>query len=443
MTIEPAKNPLRIPTRMCVKGLIIVIRNLAENRRVHDLRCYARFAMSRDYIARDPRTGRPINVGGGRKKSKRSTVKEGPWMAIPQQAVIPLATGEIDTYRVAWKEKDFQMGRIDGIKALSVLSGVLAHKGHSILLDSLMHDDVEVRIAGLSALPSVAETCPDELFDHLSVLLDDKDSSVRIAASECLKRVAPIFPSATESTLSFELRHETRARRDAAFGGLGDLCQTWPEVACDHIDELLQEENLELRRKAAGLLRKVLAKGGAASWDLIGWALDDVDVETRRQASKCLVPLAHREQRIATILAERAILDSDSKVMLSAIKCIEVLDTDNGRARDLVLAGCAHKNVSVRLACVKILPRLMGDDILRNHCNALLREETDERIISELKQMSFDAQIEGTEAQKNAFLAPSPKVPQIDREIAESQGKTVGLDDLETLNKPDEKPRHG
>lgn len=154
-------------------------------------------------------------------------------------------------------------------------------------------------------------------------------------------------------------------------------------------------------------------------------------------------PLAHREQRIATILAERAILDADSKVMLSAIKCIEVLDTDNGRARDLVLTGCAHKNPSVRLACVMILPRLMGDEILRNHCNALLREETDERIISELKQMSFDAQVEGTEAQKNAFLAPSPKVPQIDREIAESQGQTVGLEDLEPPNKPDEKPRHG
>ena len=230
---------------------------MAEKRRVLDLRCYARFAMSRDYIARDPRTGRPINVGGGRKKSKRSTGKEGPWMAIPQQAVIPLATGEIDTYRVAWKEKDFQMGRIDGIKALSVLSGVLAHKGHSILLDSLMNDDVEVRIAGLSALPSVAETCPDELFDHLSVLLDDKDSSVRIAASECLKRVAPIFPSATESTLSFELRHETRARRDAAFGGLGDLCQTWPEVACDHIDELLQEKRNYLIEKFDKLLSKL------------------------------------------------------------------------------------------------------------------------------------------------------------------------------------------
>ena len=429
--------------RVCMKGLIVVQTSYTKKRRVHVLRHFARLAMSREYVARDPRTGRPINVGGGSRKSKRSTVAEGPWMAIPQQAVIPLATGEIETYRVGWKEKDYQMTRLDGIKALSILSGVLAHKGHTILLDSLMNSKSEVRIAGLFALPSVAETCPDELFDYLSVLLDDNDESVRLAASACLKSVAPIFPSATESTLAFEMRHQNRARRDAAFVGLGGLCKTWPEVACDHIDELLQEDNLELRRKAAGLLRRVLGKGGAAAWDLIGWALNDVDVETRRQASTCLVPLAHKEQRIATILAERAILDSDSKVMLAAIRCIEVLDTDNGRARDLVLSGCSHKDSNVRLACVKILPRLMGDEILRNHCNSLLRTETDKRIISELIKMSFDAQIEGTEAQKNTFLAPSPKVPQIDLEIAESQGQTVGLDDLEPPSKEEDEPRHG
>lgn len=426
-----------------MKGLIVVEASSSEKRRVHDLRHFARGEMSRDYIARDPRTGRPINVGSGRRKAKRSEVKEGPWMAIPQQAVIPLATGQIESYRVGWKEKDYHMTRLDGIKALSILSGVLAHDGHAILIDSLMHSDPEVRIAGLFSLPSVAETCPDELFDHLSVLLDDNVASVRKAASDCLKNVVPIFPSATESTLAFELRHQIKGRRDAAFSGLGGLCRTWPEVACDHIDELLQEENLELRRKAAGLLRKVLSKGGAAAWDLIGWALNDMDVETRRQASSCLVPLAHREQRIATILAERAILDSDSKVMLAAIRCIEVLDTDNGRARDLVLSGCTHKDANVRLACVKILPRLMGDEILRNHCNSLLRDEKDERIRSELLQMTFDAQIEGTEAQKNAYLAPSPNVPQIDREIAESQGQTVGLEDLEPPSKDEDKPRHG
>ena len=399
--------------------------------------------MSREYIARDPRTGRPINVGSNRRQRKKREVREGPWMAIPPQAVIPLATGELEEYKVGWKEKDHYMGRLDGIKALSNLAGTMAIEGHKILLDCLMDDDPKIRAAGLFALPSVAESKPNELFDHLSVLLDDKDASVRRAASECLKIVAPTFPSATDSTLAFELRHHVRQRRDAAFAGLGELCVTWPEVACDHIDELLQEDSLDLRRKASGLLRRVLSKGGAAAWDLIGWALEDEDVETRRNAAKCLVPLAHKEQRIATILAERAILDSDSKVMVSAIKCVEVLDTDHGRAKDLVLAGCTHKNPSVRMACVKILPRLMGDEILRNHCNALLRDEKDEKIRKELQEMAFDAQIEGTEAQKNSFLAPAPKVPKIDVEIAESQGKTVGLEELPPPDKDTRSPRHG
>ena len=141
---------------------------------------------------------------------------------------------------------------------------------------------------------------------------------------------------------------------------------------------------------------------------------------------------------------------TDSKVMLAAIRCIEVLDTDHGRAKDLVLNGCVHKNSSVRLACIKILPRLMGDEVLRNHCNALLREEKDAKIRAELKQMAFDAEMEGTEAQKNAYLAPSPAVPQIDREIVEAQGKTVGLEELpppvldkQVPAKKDKDVRHG
>ena len=205
--------------------------------------------MSREYIARDPRTGRPINVGGGRRQSKKREIREGPWMAIPPQAVIPLATGQIESYKVAWKEKDHEMKKLDGIRGLSNLAGTMAREGHSVLINCLMDEDPMVRVAALFALPSVAESRPDELFDHLSVLLDDKESSVRRAASECLKIVAPTFPSATDGTLAFELRHHVKFRRDAAFAGLGGLCTTWPEVACDHIDELLQEESLELRRK--------------------------------------------------------------------------------------------------------------------------------------------------------------------------------------------------
>ena len=68
-------------------------------------------------------------------------------MAIPPQAVIPLATGEIETYKVGWKEKDHHMGRLDGIKALSNLAGAMAIEGHKILLDCLMDDDPKIRVA--------------------------------------------------------------------------------------------------------------------------------------------------------------------------------------------------------------------------------------------------------------------------------------------------------
>ena len=72
-----------------------------------------------------------------------------------------------------------------------------------------------------------------------------------------------------------------------------------------------------------------------------------------------------------------------------------------------------------------------------------LREEKDEKIRKELQEMAFDAQIEGTEAQKNSFLAPAPKVPKIDVEIAESQGKTVGLEELPPPDKDTRSTRHG
>ena len=56
--------------------------------------------------------------------------------------------------------------------------------------------------------------------------------------------------------------------------------------------------------------------------------------------------------------------------------------------------------------------------------------------------MVFDVSLEGTEAQKNAQLAPSAPVPALDREVAEAQGVRVGLEpirstDAQPVSKPD------
>ena len=382
------------------------------------------------YIARDPRTGRPIHTATPQRKVKGQKVPEGPFLAIPAEHIIPLACGKIDTITVRWRGKEHLMYRCDGIQALVRLHGRDAWDGHSTLIDALMDEDNDVRCAGLLALPHMAEHRSDELFDYLSVLLDDDSSAVRKAAGRCLALTAPVFPSATESILGNELRHHLKIRCDEAWRGLSGLCETWPEVAGDHIDDLLLEDDVELRRKASGLLRKIVHKKDAMVWDLVGWALADEDAGTRRNASRCLPGLANRAPKVAIILAEKAIFDSDSKVVDQAIRCIEALDTDHGRARDLVINGCSNVNVSVRLACINILPRLMSDEVLRDQASELLRDEKNPKVIKELNSLLDDVQWSGTELQKNAFLAPAPGVPKVDREIVESQGGVVGLEPL-------------
>ena len=57
-------------------------------------------AMAREYVALDPKTGKPINVGSGRRKKKKKSTDEGPWMAIPNETVLSLAKGDKDSVRV-------------------------------------------------------------------------------------------------------------------------------------------------------------------------------------------------------------------------------------------------------------------------------------------------------------------------------------------------------
>ena len=394
--------------------------------------------ISRDYVARDPRTGRPINVGGSTYQPKIKAVEEGPWMAIRDSDILPLAKGDLLSLLVSWKDRDWNLGRKHGVRALARIKGSRRHEAHAILLGALEDESEVIRVAALEALPEVAIQKSDELFDWLSVLLDDSSLKVRQAASKCLAISTPVFPSAVETILENELRHSVQSRSNEAWKGLNSLCDSWPEVACDHIDTLLLEESVHLRRKASDLLRKVLRKGGSASWDLISWSLNDDDPQVRRNAAKTLPSLAHNEAKVATIFAERAMVDSDSKVRLSAIKAIQTLDKDNGRARDLVMAGTRSKDVAVRAACIDLLPRLLGEEILRVTATELLKVETEKSIMDNLKKMIFDASIEGTEAQKNAFLAPAPAVPKLEREIAEAQGKHVGLAPIE---KPQEEKK--
>jgi HEAT repeat protein len=391
--------------------------------------------MVREYIARDPRTGKPIQTSSTKVSEVSYQPLEGRWSALIPADIMSLAEGSLESREVRWMGVTYTLTRRDGIRALSSVSQNMIPIAHKFLLTAFEDEEDDIRIAALEVLPEFAVRRSDELFDWLSVLLDDASLSVRQAASEALARAAPTFPSGVRSSLENELRSDNRHRRSCAWKGLESLAKTWPDVVADHIDSLLLETEVELRRKAAKLLKTIISRKTSAVWDLVSWALNDEDAIVRRTAAKSLPKLANQDVRMATMFAERAIVDIDAEVRLSAIKTLKRLNRGHGRARDLIIAGARSNDIRVRQACIDLLPSMMSEDELRVLANDLLKTEKDPGLSKQLLEMRFEAALEGTEAQKNAALAPALAVPDLDKEVLRSQGKSVGL----LAPQPDEK----
>jgi hypothetical protein len=374
--------------------------------------------MSREYIARDPRTGLPLNVGNAPKRKKVETViDEGPWSIIRAEDIIPLASGAIESVTVNWKWKDLKLGKASGVRALSRLIGIQINQVHHILEEALINQDDEVRIAALQALPLVAEQHSGELFEVMEVLLDDPVVEVRQAASKCLGDVAPVFPSATHYMMIDELRHTEKGRRKEAWRGLRRMVKVWPDVVVEHLDEILQEDNVELRRESAKLLRGLIEKGGSAVWDLVTWSMQDEDVKVRRSAANSLSTLANHYPKVALLVVEIGIFDDDDKVRDRIVKCLNVLDTTSMRFRSLVMQGVRHREVSVRMACIRLVPRFLSEIEARDLANELIRQELNPEIIERLESMIFDEELEGDESSKNRFLQPAIPIPDRDKAI--------------------------
>ena len=108
--------------------------------------------MTRDYIARDPRTGKPLNVGRSKSKKQYIEAQEGPWLAINEPDIIPLANGNINDYNVSWRSKQYVLTREDGILGLTRLKGHKAMEAHTSLLKALEDDNPSVRAVSYTHL---------------------------------------------------------------------------------------------------------------------------------------------------------------------------------------------------------------------------------------------------------------------------------------------------
>ena len=370
--------------------------------------------MARDYIARDPKTGRPIN--------RRSAVKQvdirsmlppsGVWERIPRRDIVPLASGQVKMVEIPRSEGGGLARRIDGILALNRVLPAMVTDAHTALCEALDDDEGVIRVAGLKAMPSFAIKKHEDLFMYLSDRLLEENEHVRKAARECLRKVAPIFPSGCEEILRRELRHETKQHRDDAFATLKDTSQNWSETGCLHIDELIREEDVDLRRRGAKILRTITAKGGATGWDLISWSLQDEDAQVRRSASACLPRLANVESRVATIFVEASMFDEDSGVKKNIIRTLKTLDMENPRVAQLIQDGARDRDPVLRKACIEQLSIILTGDKLREVASELLRQETRPDLRTKLERLSRDVDWEGTEDEKNRALAPLDKVPE-------------------------------
>ena len=378
-----------------------------------------RVIMANEYVARDPRTGKVI-------KNKERTVEldirslqpmEGAWQRIPVYEILKLASGNIEQLQLSLTNGGGFVRRIDGIMALSRVYENLIPKAHETLLDALDDDDSEIRIAGLEVMPSFSLKLHTDLMIYLSDRLQDNDLNVRLTAMQTLQKMSPIFPSGCEDILRRELRHKDKNHRKSAFEALRLTSIAWPESGCLHLDELIREDEVDLRRRGSKILRNIAAKGGPTGWDLIGWSLEDEDAQVRRNASQCLVTLANSEPRIALILVEHALNDDDTKVRNSVIRAMKKLDMQSPRVTDMILRGARSRDLNLRTACISQLSIILTGDRLRESAAELLRQETDPALRKRLTALSIDLELDGTETEKNRFLAPVEKVD--DDEIQE------------------------
>jgi len=396
--------------------------------------------MAREYVARDPRTGKRISRRkGSRRKSEGLAAlspEPGPWQRLPMGDIVKLASGESAKLEVSVDARKLTLGRIDAIKALHRVAESDAERAYDALVDALEDDFPDVRIAALKSLPSFALRRQGILFHCLSDRLLDDEKSVREEAMACLRKVAPMFPSGCEDVLRRELRDERKEHRANAFSTLNLAAKAWPEVGCLHLDEIIREGDDDLRVRGSGVLRTIASKGGAEAWDLISWSLLDEEVRVRRNAAKTLTILADVEPRVAAILVESSIGESDKSIRESVIKALKKLDIQSPRVVQMILRGAVDEDLGMRRACIGQISIILSGQELREAAGDLLKKEKDPGLRKKLKSLAMDHDFEGTEEQKNRKLAPVEYVPPEEEEPRRDVPPNIREDDKRQSGPP-------
>jgi outer membrane biosynthesis protein TonB len=101
--------------------------------------------------------------------------------------------------------------------------------------------------------------------------------------------------------------------------------------------------------------------------------------------------------------------------------------------------GTRHSDRNIRMACIKMLPIILVETEVREQASELIQQETDSEIRTFLAELMIDESLEGTEEEKNRFLAPAPKVERDEGSLSEMPEMPPAAPPEEEKKKP-EKP---
>jgi hypothetical protein len=130
-----------------------------------------------------------------------------------------------------------------------------------------------------------------------------------------------------------------------------------------------------------------------------------MDPNVRSSGADCLPKLASAEPRIAAILVEASLGEKNSTVRMKILRAIKSLDMQNPRVAKLVIDGAGDRDIRLRKACIDQLSVVLTGTDLREIAGQLSRTEKDPELKRRLEALAFDPEMEGTEEEKNRFLA--------------------------------------